>query len=275
MRLTIISPVIRAVVEAVYPSACCVCGDLFDAFADQAGTDPSGIEQPDGRLFAGLMARHMCPECSAAFTPVAPPMCSTCGEMFASPATTDHVCGQCRRVPKYFQTARSAGTYDKSLMTALQRLKYNGRTELAAPLGRLLRAAFVRWFDGHTVDLIAPVPLYRKKQRQRGFNQAFLLIRNGRPSAANDRDCFPRDRICKSLLIRTRMTRSQTALTKPERLANVRGAFAISDSVDVAGKAILLVDDVYTTGATVNECARILMAGGAARVDVLTAARVK
>ena len=71
------------------------------------------------------------------------------------------------------------------------------------------------------------------------------------------------------------MTRSQTSLTKPERLANVRGAFAVSDSVDVSGKSILLVDDVYTTGATVNECARILMAGGAARVDVLTVARVK
>jgi ComF family protein len=275
MRLTIISPVARAVVEAVYPPVCCVCGELFDAFAIQAGAGPSGNEQPDGRLFAGLMARHMCPDCAAAFTPVSSPLCSTCGEVFASPATTDHVCGNCRRVPKYFQTARAVGIYEKSLMTALQRLKYSGRTELAAPLGRLLRTAFVRWFDGHTVDLIAPVPLFRRKQRQRGFNQAFLLIRNGRPSAANDRDCFSRDRICKSLLVRTRMTRSQTALTKPERLANVRGAFAISDSVDVAGKSVLLIDDVYTTGATVNECARILMAGGAARVDVLTVARVK
>jgi ComF family protein len=219
------------------------------------------------------MARHMCPDCAAAFTPVAPPMCPACGEMFASPATTDHVCGECRRAPNHFQSARAAGVYEKSLMAALQRLKYSGRTELAAPLGRLLRAAFVRWFDEGGVDLIAPVPLYRKKQRQRGFNQAWLLIRNGRPPEGEGRDCFPPDRLCKGLLVRTRMTRSQTALTKQERRANVRGAFALSDSADVKGRSVLLVDDVYTTGATVNECARVLTAGGAARVDVLTVAK--
>lgn len=277
MKLTFFSDIARAVMEAVYPPACCVCGSAFDApqAPPSSGIALTGPGGPDSRTFSGLMARHMCPECAAAFAPVDSPLCLTCGEVFKSGNTTDHVCGACRRVPKFFQSARAAGIYEQSLMTALQRLKYSGRIELAAPLGALLRAAFFKWYDMAAVDMIAPVPLHSRKQRQRGFNQTWLLIRNWWRSEGESRDCFPRSKLHRRLLIRTRMTRSQTALSRRERLENVRGAFALSGTACVKGRSVLLVDDVYTTGATVNECARVLMAEGAARVDILTAARVR
>jgi ComF family protein len=261
--------------EAIYPPLCCVCGHLFDAPPISSDPGLTGAGPPGSDLFAGIMARQMCPDCAASFVTADSPLCLTCGAAFASRNTTDHVCGECRRVPKYFQSARAAGIYEQSLMTALQRLKYSGRTELAGPLGVLLLAAFLKWFDATAVDLVTPVPLYRRKQRQRGFNQAWLLIRNWCRPEKEGRIFFPRSKLCRNLLLRTRMTRSQTTLSRQERLDNVRGAFVLSDSADVQGQSVLLVDDVYTTGATVNECARVLTAGGAARVDILTAARVK
>lgn len=160
-------------------------------------------------------------------------------------------------------------------MTALHQLKYNGRTELADPLGALLLAGFHKWFGRKTVDMIMPVPLHPRKQRQRGFNQAYLLIRGWQRIAEAFPNTFPRDKIARGLLVRTRMTRSQTTLSRRKRQDNVRGAFALKDKTTVKGKSVVLVDDVFTTGATVDECARVLAAAGATRVDVLTVARVR
>ncbi len=257
--------IFHSVMDAVYPPLCGVCGNFFAV--------PE--ENPGNPTFAGLMAKHVCPECAAAFTPVSGPMCTACGIMFKSRNTHDHLCGECRRVPKFFRSARAAGVYETSLMTALQQLKYRGRTELAQPLGGLLWSSFHRWHAPEAVDMIMPVPLHARKQRQRGFNQAWLLIRNGRGEAADGHTLRPLKKAAKNLLVRTRMTRSQTKLSRRERLDNVRGAFALKDKAAVNGRSVLLVDDVFTTGATVNECARVLTAAGATRVDVLTVARVR
>ena len=106
-----------------------------------------------------------------------------------------------------------------------------------------------------------PVPLHRKRLVQRGFNQAYLLVRTW-GKAVN-----------RSMLRRTRPTSFQTGLKRKERFANVRGAFAVNDPAAVRGKRVLLVDDVYTTGATVMECTRTLLKNGASSVDILTIAR--
>jgi len=261
----------RAVAAAVYPPVCYACGRFLDpdpepvAPAGDAGSDPAPP------AFAGLMARFLCPDCAAAFTPIAAPFCPACGVMFPSRETTSHRCGLCRREPKSFAVARATGLYDQSLMALLRRLKYHGRVELAGPLGCLLGLSFFKWFDPAAVDLIMPVPLHPSKQRQRGFNQTWLMMRAWRgqiPAPAGPV-------FCHDLLVRTRATRSQTSLTRPARRANVRGAFGLTDPARVEGRSVLLVDDVYTTGATVDECARALITAGAARVDVLTVARVK
>ena len=113
-------------------------------------------------------------------------------------------------------------------------------------------------------DLIVPVPLHPKRLKQRGFNQALLLAR-----------AFPEVPLGREAVVRVRHTVPQVELKPKERRDNVKGAFAVPDPALVKGKNVLLLDDVYTTGATVRECAKVLRRAGARRVDVLTVARVK
>ena len=162
--------------------------------------------------------------------------------------------------------ARSVGIYERSLRTMIHRLKYGGKLQLARPLGKVLMATFLRYWDNDDIDLVVPVPLHRNRFRERGFNQAYLLVREWDGLSAGGR-------IAPRTLIRHRPTRPQTGLGKRGRIENIRDAFALSGGVSVTGKRVLLVDDVFTTGATAGECAGVLIEGGASRVDVLTLAR--
>ncbi len=158
-------------------------------------------------------------------------------------------------------------------MTVIHKLKYNHHLALAKPLGRTLFQGLCCWYDSFSIDLVLPVPLHRQKFRERGFNQTCLLLWNWPQLAAENGIGFSAQ-IRTDVLVRTRRTASQTQLTRKERLRNVKNAFGLSAAETVADKRILVVDDVYTTGATVGECARVLKAGGARRVDILTVARV-
>lgn len=268
---------VRALADAVYPPACCVCGERIDT-----GRNGSGVLKASGGRpflatetpFVRVMAPVMCDACMRDFTPIVPPMCPVCGNMFVSREAQDHVCGACLDFPKRFVRARAAGAYETSLMAAVHKLKYGGKTGLSGPLGLLLLSAFVKWFDPAQVDLVVPVPLHKQKFRQRGFNQAYLLVRKWHRQARALGLTFAREKIARSLLVRSARTRSQTELSRKERIENVKGAFSLTSPEVVAGKRVLLVDDVFTTGATASECAKTLLAGGAARVDVLTLARV-
>jgi ComF family protein len=157
-------------------------------------------------------------------------------------------------------------------MTIIHSLKYKAKIELARPLGILLFSVFNRFWETDEIDYIVPVPLNPKKYRKRGFNQSFLLIRDWRKWA----DSHPQSMLFRTehqLLIRNRWTEPQTGLKRKERLVNTRGAFTVPEPFEVKHKNILVVDDVYTTGATVNECADVLLRAGANYVDVLTLAR--
>jgi ComF family protein len=138
-------------------------------------------------------------------------------------------------------------------------LKYDGRRSLARQLGALMRGCSGSLLD--RVTFVTPVPLHRRRERSRGFNQAAELAR------------FLDVRVVDALR-RVRPTRTQTDLPAARRHANVRGAFALRCRVDVRGATVVLVDDVSTTGATLEACARVLVEGGAVEVRALTAARV-
>ncbi|MDY6903237.1 MAG: ComF family protein [Thermodesulfobacteriota bacterium] len=262
------SHVIKSMTDAIYPPGCFVCGEPYDDAHKNACSRPPP-DVPDREMHP-----YLCSGCAAAFTPIQSPMCTVCGRMFASADAEDHVCGDCTGTPKRFNSARAVGLYTDSLMALIHQLKYNGRTGLARSLGALLYKGFFRWYDPRNIDMIVPVPLHGRKFRQRGFNQSYLLIRQWGRSVDISDSGIDTGRIIRNVIVRQRNTRSQTTLSRKERQENVRGAFQLTDPAMVKDKRILVIDDVYTTGATVNECARTLMAGGAARVDVLTLARV-
>ncbi len=193
--------------------------------------------------------------------------------MFRSREGPDHPCGHCIAAPPRFEMARSFGVYDGVLLTLIHKFKYNGKTGLADPLGRLLFDAFHRHWPPGDIGVVAPVPLHRRRFRKRGYNQAYLLIRNWRRLDEESGSGRPQIAVEREILTRSRRTDHQVGMTREERDANIRGAFSVPRPDRVAGRRVLLVDDVMTTGATADECARTLMAAGAARVDLLTLAQ--
>jgi ComF family protein len=289
----------KAFKKALFPTRCLVCGSFFhsnehnicDVKPRPTDADRSNLVQEfikkivstsvhdnyylDNipKVFDKLMAPFLCPICSSGFLPVESPKCSRCGMMFKSRQGEDHLCGECLDSPKRFQMARSAGIYKDTMMAVIHCFKYKGKTQLSRPLGTLLFAAFVSFWDKMNIDLIVPVPLHSKKLRMRGFNPSFLLVKDwvGIAKFLNVR--LPDIPVDIDVLTRRRWTEPQTGLRRKERLANIKNAFNINNDSKIAGKRILLVDDVYTTGATVNECSKVLLKGGAGRVDVLTLAR--
>ncbi len=203
----------------------------------------------------------VCAGCWNRIVPITPPVCVTCAEPLPSwrtISTERQWCPRCRRRGTVISRARSVGAYDGALRDIVHALKYDGRRSLAAPLAACMRAHGAEVLDG--ADLAVPVPLHRSRVRRRGFNQAADLARHlGLP--------------CRPALRRTRPTPSQTDLPASRRHANVRGAFAVRRGVSVAGCCVVLVDDVSTTGATLEACAGVLLQAGAREVRALTAAR--
>ena len=207
-----------------------------------------------------------CRPCWASIRPIETPVCPRCGRPFESRLalahSPGHLCGPCREKPPVFDRAFSPYRYEGLLEQALHLYKYRGRATLAAPLADLMLV----WVDRiPPADLVLPVPLHPSRLRTREFNHALLLS----------------DRIAQRLdlplsfehLIRVRATRPQTELDRTERARNVRRAFAVKHPLSLEGRRVLLVDDVLTTGATANECARALRSAGVATVSVLTLAR--
>lgn len=203
----------------------------------------------------------VCDACWRRVVPMSPPLCDGCAEPLASWRTLSLEqgrCPRCRRRAPAIVRARSIGAYDGALRTIVHAFKYDGRRSLAAPLAALMRQHGSEVLAG--ADLAVPVPLHRSRLRHRGFNQAADLARRlGIPS--------------RHALRRTRATPSQTDLPASRRHANVRDAFALRRRAGVADRTIVLVDDVSTTGATLEACARVLLAAGAREVRALTAAR--
>lgn len=219
------------------------------------------------------MADYLCMDCLAQYAPVQSPLCVTCGRPFRSRHGVDHVCPHCREHAYGFDSARAAGFYNEILKTLIRLYKYQGRTELALPLGALLWDAWHGFYDAASFDGIIPVPLHWFRQYRRGFNQAALMVRQWVKLAAEQHARFDPGIIMERALLRCRHTASQTGLDKGRRSANVKGAFLVRDGNAIRGMRILLVDDVMTTGATADACAKALKQAGAASVQVLTLAR--
>jgi ComF family protein len=206
-----------------------------------------------------VSAEPFCPVCGEAVDPV-PEGCARCGLPGPEP-----LCGACRADPPAFDAIRAGGVFGGPLADAIHAFKYGGRPALARPLGAwLARAA-----PPPPGALIVSVPLARGRRIERGYDQAALL------ADALARAAGARERRLRGALLRTRETPPQVGKTRAERSRNVAGAFRAVRPAEIAGRDVVLVDDVVTTGATADAAARALREAGAMTVTVVALARAE
>ncbi|MFZ2447871.1 MAG: ComF family protein [Syntrophobacteraceae bacterium] len=206
-----------------------------------------------------------CAACVEEIPRIASPICPRCGRPFLdAPDSPDHLCGECLKSAFHFDSARSAVLHAGIVRDRIHQFKFHGRLEWVRPLAELLEITH----SGREIaplDMVLPVPLHINRIKERGFNQSGLLARElarklGLP-------------VFYDLLIRQKWTEPQTRLNRRERLKNVKGAFAAPDAEKIRDRRILLIDDVFTTGETLSECARTLKKKGASEVHALTVTR--
>ena len=235
---------LRAALSFVYPEVCQICREARATVAD------------------GLV----CPTCWRQVRFIRPPFCDRCGLPFEGELTAAFECSNCREMELHFSSARSAVAARGVVLEIIHRYKYQRALWFEPFQADLLIREAAPVLRGGQWDWIVPVPLHPAKQREREFNQAERLARRLAEAAhipVNTR-----------LLKRTKPTLTQTRLTRPERAANVRRAFALRDRRQkLNGGRIVLLDDVFTTGATTSACARVLREAGAGEVCVWTVAR--
>lgn len=256
----------------------------FGIPAGRAGTRPAPTENPTVKLFiksaldfifpplcnicrafipnAGEL--HICPGCRDRLPLVTSPLCPICGIPFSG-AGSSHICGQCQTQPPHFESGQAHLLYEGSARELIHYFKYSHKTHLRRPLALLALEGLTEFITGQRPDIIIPVPLHISRLQSRGFNQSVLLA-----EVFSSRLSIP---MLPDGLIRTRPTEPQIDLSAEDRRHNVRGAFAVKNPDRTNGKRILLLDDVMTTGSTVNECAQVLKRTGATSVVVATIAR--
>ena len=204
----------------------------------------------------------LCPSCIMQISPLPAPVCRHC----STPLITGGICKQCQYHPLKLSRVRVVGAYQGPLRSCIHALKYNANTRVAEPLGQLLAEGYIN-SDMHA-DVVIPVPLHRERQQQRGYNHAYLLAHH-----CSARIGVP---LRNDVLIRHRATPAQVGLNTIERRENVAGAFLCTQAFAthaLHGRTMLLIDDVYTTGATLEACAAPLFAAGAKAVCGLVLAR--
>lgn len=231
----------RAFLSLIYPPSCEACG--------------IGVEHP----------HYLCDRCAAEAVRIEAPFCQVCSEPFRGAITGQFTCANCVGREFHFTHAVARYRFDGVVRDFIHRFKYSREFHLRHPLASWAADALEDdRIREQPVDALAPVPLFVARERFREFNQAAILARLiGKRAGIPVSEC----------LIRTRNTTSQVRHDRKRRMENLRNAFKMRHSTDVRGRHVVLVDDVLTTGSTLDECARVLLSGGAASVRAITVAR--
>jgi ComF family protein len=240
----------QSLFATIFPSECRLC----DAFLTNISRLP------------------VCDDCVSAISPLSGIFCAVCGERLPHQIVeSDGLCVLCRKARPPYTVAAAYGSYETGLRDLIHLLKYDKVRPAANVLGSMLAEVIAKMqpaFGGGTI-LVVPVPLHSRKLRERGFNQAELIVR----AALKHPTVRQRFELNTHLLKRRRVTESQIGLSQNQRKENLRGAFIVTGRDALAGREVLLMDDVFTTGTTASECARVLRRAGAGKVWVATVAR--
>jgi ComF family protein len=235
-----------ALASVVFPAPCLICASTLDT----ASRVP------------------ICTKCLSSFEEISGPLCVCCGRPIISTVAADFLVVQCRlcRAKTFgFDTARSFALYNESMVRAILLLKHQGVGPLGVWFADRLNELILRMPECANADVIVPVPMHPARLRERGYNQAELIAQ---PLARR-----LKLRVKPFLLVRTKPRPDKLRMTRHERWATVKGAYVAREGIRVDKLHILLVDDVMTTGATLDACSRALRKAGAARVTALTVAR--
>lgn len=240
-----------SITSVVFPADCRVCG----------------------LPLSGFSFLPVCDSCWNDLPAQSGTLCTRCGEslQFEAP-DAERLCRICRVTAPPFEKAVAHGVYSGTLRALIHLLKYDGLKPIARRLGVLLAGQILSIPSLPNDLLVIPVPLFAGKRRQRGFNQSELLARSAM-AALRSREMHLK--LAPGALIRQRATESQAGLSPHQRRTNLRGAFFAPRPMQLAGKDVLLIDDIYTTGATARACAQVLRRAGAAHVWVATVARAQ
>lgn len=232
--LSIAKEVINGLLDFVYPKLCVGCGEVVDTF--------------------------LCDSCKESIIVIEPPICKICG------TPSDYsTCYDCKDKQYYFDCAASACLFEGTMQKSIWKFKFNGITELAEELSKLMIESYALHIKYKHIDMAVPIPIHPRRMAERGFNQSDILGA----------------KLCSSLNIpystnilkKIKHTKDQINLSLDDRIINLNGAFKVSPKANIKDKNILLIDDVFTTGSTANEAAKTLKEAGAAEVYAYTAGR--
>ncbi|MFN3534691.1 MAG: ComF family protein [Desulfatiglandales bacterium] len=240
---------LKGFLTILFPPSCLICDKALSI----------------GTYNEDLFGLNVCPGCKDQMSVLRPPFCLLCSTPFRSSSSESHLCGYCIRKRPHFDLLLSPFVYERGIEKIIAQFKYgsSGREgkSLGNVMGRFLRERYPLKGD----EILIPVPLHPKREKERGFNQTLLLSYGIREVVGIQ--------ILKDVLRRNVYTKSQTGLNMKERKANVKGVFGLSEREKIEGKSVLLVDDVATTGSTLSECAKLLKRGGAKKVVCLVLGR--
>jgi competence protein ComFC len=226
--------IVSGLLDFVYPKVCAGCGEVIDTF--------------------------LCEDCRESIIVIEPPTCRICG----SPSEY-FTCNECKEKQYYFDSASSAALFEGALQKVIQKFKFNGITELSGLLSELLIESYPLYFKYRKIDIAAPIPIHYKRMVERGFNQSDIL---------GSKLCSTLDiPYSTDILSKIKHTKDQVNLSLDDRIINLQGAFRVSGKLDIKDKNILLIDDVFTTGSTINEAAKTLKEAGAMEVYAYTVGR--
>jgi ComF family protein len=241
--MNVVATWIGRAVDLLYPRNCQFC-------LNPLGDDERGV---------------ICELCAAGVKLIEPPFCRQCALPFAGKLAEPFRCGYCHDKRFHFERVVAACRAEGVVRESIHRFKYRGQMYFGEHLVGWLERAARRWLEWSEVDVVVPVPLHPRKHREREFNQAGYLA-----DALGETFGVP---VAARALRRVKDTVTQTALDAEARARNLHGAFAVADTAALAGKRVVLVDDVFTTGATLDACAKVVRVAGAERVIALTVAR--